>query len=465
MSTRFRAAVLLLSLLALGCEDPQAHLLLPHASPDASALGSGVSTAFLPASDGTDPYANVGALTPFERRQALDLARYCPGDGVTDCTGAIGRWLSDGRTQGRHLYVSPGTYLYGETRRLFNGVQIRCANRNTTVFKNTNPVQAYFVLGEKFGGGPHPYSDVRIENCGFDMNAAQANFASAIVIRGGSSPERMARNITIRGNRIFDSSQPGQMYVERERQRQYIVVLAAEDVLIESNRLSEGGRIKAGRPGSQIVIRGNRLHNVNDNGITVVNYGDYFGHHYLIENNRITNALGAGIFFGSDGTAAGRPEQAVTDITIRNNTISGGQSACIQGTLPNHASRIDIRGNSCSKVATEYTYGNSFDTGIGIIRAANSSLPVEDFSVQENVVTNMSGSSFGNGAIFLRGLHSNTCVLNNRFQIGASTAMRLSLSSESLAKETGSILNGASIRQDGDFTFDQSGNTQGCWLM
>jgi hypothetical protein len=415
-----------------------------------------------PPPGGGDPYANVGALTPFNPTTALDLASYCRGDGVTDCTSAIQRWIDDGRAQGRHLYVSPGTYLYGSTRRLYDRTQIRCADPATTVFKNTNEQQAYFIASENFGSGSPPYTDMRVENCGFDMNAAQANFASTIVIRGGSDPARWARNITIRGNRVFDSTQPGQMYVERDRQRQYILVLAAQDVLIEGNRLSEGGRIKAGRPGSRIVVRNNTLHNINDNAITVVNFGDYTGSHYLIENNHITNALGSGIFFGSDGQGAGTPAQVVEDIVIRNNTIVGGQQACIHGTLPNHARRIFIQGNSCEKVQTVYTYSDSFDRGVGIIRADHGVLPIEDLTITGNIFRAF--SPFGLSATFVRHMHRTTCVLMNQYHVGTSTAMRLSLGDGSLARVSGNELNGGGIRIDaGDFTVDQSGSTAGCW--
>jgi hypothetical protein len=415
-----------------------------------------------PPPGGGDPYANVGAFTPFDRTTALDLASYCRGDGVTDCTSAIQRWIDDGRAQGRHLYVSPGTYLYGSTRRLYDRTQIRCADPATTVFKNTNEQQAYFIASENFGSGSPPYTDMRVENCGFDMNAAQANFASTIVIRGGSDPARWARNITIRGNRVFDSTQPGQMYVERDRQRQYILVLAAQDVLIEGNRLSEGGRIKAGRPGSRIVVRNNTLHNINDNAITVVNFGDYTGSHYLIENNHITNALGSGIFFGSDGQGAGTPAQVVEDIVIRNNTIVGGQQACIHGTLPNHARRIFIQGNSCEKVQTVYTYSDSFDRGVGIIRADHGVLPIEDLTITGNIFRAF--SPFGLSATFVRHMHRTTCVLMNQYHVGTSTAMRLSLGDGSLARVSGNELNGGRIRIDeGDYTVDQSGSTAGCW--
>jgi chitodextrinase len=408
----------------------------------------------------SDPYASVGARVPFNKSNSLDLAQYCNGADQLDDTSCIGRWISDGRAQGKHLYASPGTYLYSSNRRLFNGVQIRCADPKTTVFKNIGGSRNFFVMSSSMGVPDHPYEDIRIENCGFDMNGATANFASIISIGGdSSSPETMARNITIRGNRVFDSTQPGSMYVERDRQRQYIVVISAQDVLIEGNQLSEGGRIKAGRPGTRIVIRNNTLHNVNDNGITVVNTQSRTGSHYRIENNTVVNALGSGIFFGSDGQNTGTPDQLIEDVIIRNNRISGIQVRCILGTLPNHARRIVIDGNDCRKNNAE-----SGGAGVSIIRASNSVLPIEDLTIRNNTFVTESGGTFSSG-IFINNYHANTCAVGNQFSIGQTTGIQLHQNSSGSIKLAGNVLNGSTFSNRGTMSVDSSGSTEGCFGM
>lgn len=169
---------------------------------------------------------------------------------------------------------------------------------------------------------------------------------------------------------------------------------------------------------------------------------------------RVSNALGIGIFFGSDGKAKGAPEQVVEDVTICNNRIAGNQGYCILGTLPNHARRIVIEGNECRKTDTVYGYGGNFDAGVLLIRADHSVLPTEDVTIRDNTLrsdkpgdTRTAGSSWGSN-------HSNLCVIGNQFHVGAATGIFLHASSShvgsksGLARVNGNVLNGARIRND-----------------
>ena len=165
----------------------------------------------------------------------------------------------------------------------------------------------------------------------------------------------------------------------RDRQRQYIAILNTEDVLVENNHLSEGGRIKVGRPGRRIVIRNNTLHNINDNGITVVDQGGGLSSDILIEHNTIINPLNSGIFFGADGQPAGTAALQLYDVTIRNNAITGNfLNNCITGVLPNHVARIYIVANTCHKTGPTPT--GAYVAGIGLNRNHTSTLRAAQIS-------------------------------------------------------------------------------------
>jgi hypothetical protein len=417
-----------------------------------------VVLSFLPfSSQAATPYDNVGARTAFNQTNSLSLAKYCNGSDTKDDSACIQAWINAGQAQRNHLYAPAGTYIVSRPIKLFNGIHMKCESNSATVFKNSNNVGTMFGMADKLGVTGEPYEDISIENCGFDMNGTTANFATTLFIGGGKD---LAKNITIRGNKVFDSAQRGHMYVARDRQRQYFVILGVEDVLIENNTLSEGGRIKAGRPGSRIVIRNNSLHNINDNGITVVNLGSNAASHYLIENNTIVNALGSSIFFGADGQKQGTEDMSVTDITIRGNKMSGNQSNCIMGTLPNHAARIYVYGNECRKIGSTYGYEGRFDTGIAIIRNDTSTLPTIDVTIKNNSLIAEAGAWFENGGIFTKASIKNLCVVGNNVSNGTGTAILLHKSTTT-GKLTGNNLNGGKLGLG--VTIDQSSSTTGCF--
>jgi hypothetical protein len=160
---------------------------------------------------------NVGALTPFDINNALDLADYCNRIDQDDDTVCIGRWIDDARKQGKHLYVSPGTYLFSDGKAIFKGFHLQCAGPTQAVFKAINNANDLFVLAPTWASeSDAPWQDISIENCGFDLNGSTANFASVISLVGGTAP---IQYVTVRGNIVYDSAQPGQMYTTRDRQR------------------------------------------------------------------------------------------------------------------------------------------------------------------------------------------------------------------------------------------------------
>jgi hypothetical protein len=402
---------------------------------------------------------NVGALTPFDINNALDLADYCDRLDQDDDTVCIGQWIDDARKQGKHLYVSPGTYLYSDGKAIFKGFHLQCAGPTRAVFKAINHANDLFVLAPTWASeSDAPWQDISIENCGFDLNGSTAQFASVISLVGGTAP---LQHVTVRGNIVYDSAQPGQMYTTRDRQRQYIVVLNAEDVLVENNHLSGGGRIKVGRPGRRIVIRHNTLYNINDNGITVVDQGSGISSDILIEHNTITNPINSGIFFGTDGQWAGTAALQLYDVTIRANIIAGNfLISCITGILPNHVARIYIGENTCHKTGPTPT--GVFVAGIGLSRNQTSTQYATDITVHDNTIVSDVYNAYNNLAgIFVTDYFANLCLLSNRIYATA-TAIHFR-SNMPWAQAADNFLDGGRLRIGPHVAVDQSGKTAGCY--
>lgn len=400
---------------------------------------------------------SVGARTPFSMENSLDLADYCDGSDQVDDTQCIGNWITEAKNQGKHLYVSPGTYIYSKGRAIFNGFHLQCATPLRTVFKSINNAGNLFLLTANSGVTGEPWQDISIENCGFDLNGTTVNFASVITLLGNTAP---VQYVTVRGNLVYDSTQPGQMYTTDDRQRQYIVILNAEDVLVENNNLSEGGRIKVGRPGRRVVIRNNTLYNINNNAITVVDRLPVsISSDILIEGNTITNPLGSGIFFGADGQSVGTETLEVYDVTIRNNVIMGDfNTACITGTLPNKTARIYISNNTCRKTGSAGT----FVAGILLNRANHSLLYTQDITVKENIIrSDIAGAYNSLGGIFVGDRFDNLCVLGNKIY-DTGTAIRLRNYMINV-KATGNELDGGKMGIGPTVQVDRSGNTSGCF--
>ena len=205
-------------------------------------------------------FATTGVLSITDIPGCADIGNDDVGDPGADDSACIRRWLKKAEKTGRKdLYVPSGTYLYRSSFVLPSGVHIRCAGPET-VFKN-NGGPGNFIFNDT-----DTVEDVIIENCGFDVNGGTADFLTIIGVNPQSSVVAPSRNIHIRGNRMYDSAISG---MPSAQQRQYILLSPCDKCWIENNHLSEGGRIKVGRPGNQIFIKNNVLENVNDNAITV----------------------------------------------------------------------------------------------------------------------------------------------------------------------------------------------------
>ncbi len=114
------------------------------------------------------------ALTPFNWGNSLDLADYCDGSDELSDNACIATWISDAHTQGKHLYASPGTYLYTSQKAMHQGFHLQCAGSETVVFKRVGNLGTFLVLSAAAGSTSAPWSDISIENCGFDMAGTTA---------------------------------------------------------------------------------------------------------------------------------------------------------------------------------------------------------------------------------------------------------------------------------------------------
>ena len=192
-----------------------------------------------------------------------------------DDTVAVQDWLNKAIPRGAYLFAPPGVYYISGTLGLHGQTRLTCSGPGSTVFKNTGrsrhgPKNMFLTVDDSVS------SDITIEFCGFDANGwNKEDFFSFIFIQGVK--DIAARNIRIQHNTLFDSRSPGADGCDQGQdacvtlQRQYIVVYNnVDEVWIEHNHLSGGGRIKAGEPGRNIFIRHNILDLVNDNAITIV---------------------------------------------------------------------------------------------------------------------------------------------------------------------------------------------------
>jgi hypothetical protein len=354
----------------------------------------------------------TGATTAFNAGNALDIAAYCNGADALDDTACMTTWIGAAEAQGKHLYASAGTYYYTDGIAVFPGFHLQCASPAATIFKALSlTANDLFVLLPNFvDEGASPWTDMLVENCGFDLNGVTSNFTSVIAFGGGV--QRMA-NVTVRGNHVWDSTLRGTMLTSSTSQRQYIVVTVADNVLVEDNVLSEGGRIKVGRPGNTFTIRRNRIYSVNDNGITVVDTAGGTTTNILIENNEIVNPIRSGIFFGADGQTEGDSSMVLSDVVVRYNKVRGTYiTNCITGVLPNNATRISITDNVCHK--TGAYVASTFPGGIGLNRNNTGVTPVTNLTIARNSVTSDVPNALNALAgIFLAGPSTAACIVNN----------------------------------------------------
>lgn len=335
-------------------------------------------------------------------QQGISLADFCNGTDTKDDTACLQRWLDMAMAQGQELYAPAGVYLYSDAVTLHSGSRIRCAGAGATIFKSV--AQSHFLKAEGH------IRDIMIEDCGFDVNGNLNPFLSVIRVAG----RPVAQNIQVRGNRIFDSAIPGRMSPE---QRQYILLIDCESCWIEHNWLSEGGRIKVGRPGRRLIIENNILEHVNDNAITVVDAGTTTSSEIRIQDNMIFDPLTTGIFFGADGRIHSDPALTTLNVIVSQNMILGDWGgACIRGTLPVNAQRVHITNNICTKTGSrdEFTAGIQ----IGRVAAENEQIPAaKDILIGFNTVTaSAPGQHLSKGGIFIAGRHQYLRVIGNEIR-------------------------------------------------
>jgi len=334
---------------------------------------------------------------------------------------AVRKWLQQAnQSKGVHLLAPPGVYYLsrvpGISLPLYNNLRLHCADATTTIFKNTGRSATGTTAFVSAETAP---KNIRIENCGFDLNGwNRGDFSDVVIIRG----DTQARNIHIRGNNFFDSNPPGIEGCDQDqdkcatRQRQYILVLNVKNVWIENNHLSGGGRIKAGRPGKNMYIRNNIIDFVNDNGITIVDVGKInddacisagrkITKNVEITGNTIINPVSSGIFFGVDGQITDDPGFETKNITIKGNKVSGFfTGAGIRGILPGGgAKNIYITNNDIESIR-----GSKFDTpknpnGIEIQRGNCAREAVSNLFINDNKVVVLGGQSEFDSGFFFNG--------------------------------------------------------------
>jgi hypothetical protein len=359
-----------------------------------------------PAASAAAPATTV----PTVPANAVRLSRFCNGADAVDDTACLQRWVDTVRvgSRGRVLYAEPGRYLFSDVVKISSGTHIRCAGPAATVFERRGEGSGPFIAGD-FESIP-VVRDITVEECGFDVHGDPNPFAWVIVTK----PSRLSENITVRSNRILDSTIRGRSSPE---QRQYIGLASCRRCLIEDNWLSEGGRIKVGRPGQQITIRGNRLDDVNDNAITVVDIGpgpeslavfDGTTSDIVVDRNIVRRALGSGVFFGVDGEKQDDPRLATLRVTVSSNVIEGDQQHCVMGILPLRAADIRVVGNRCVKTGQR----DPFATGLTIKRANGASAPAQDVRIDGNRVVEGPGGGLDTG-IGVSGAVSGLSVARN----------------------------------------------------
>ena len=341
------------------------------------------------------------------RRSAatISLGSYCNGSDLIDDTSCIAKWVAAGNASpGSLLFAPAGTYLYHDGDLMYSGMHVRCASPKSVTFKNIGGNGSLF-WSEK------PVHDVRIDNCGFDVNGNPANFLAVIWINFASS--EFAQNIRVTNNRIRDGTIPG---LTSANQRQYITLLNCSDCSAEKNHLSEGGRIKMGRPGRSLRIKGNRVEEANDNAITVVDVGGGTSEDISISDNVIVSPKAVGIFFGADGESQTAPSLTTRRVRVYNNQIRGDwTTACILGTLPANASDIRVNHNTCLKTGTAGPY----QAGIVIRRTNQAQHPATNITVDSNHVGADGCLAAGApapldyGGVFFSGLHDTVRVASN----------------------------------------------------
>lgn len=245
--------------------------------------------------------------------------------------------------------------------------------------------------------------NIQVEGCAFDVMGSMSDFLARINLYGGKGHD-------VRRNYFFDSQYPGRDNVP---QRQYILVLNADEFTIAHNDLHHGGRIKAGRPGSRAYVYRNRLYDVNDNAITTVVMQDNNKSTDLwITENYIEGSHCTGLFVGTDGTSEEGQNITWARLHVLNNTIKGFWGCwAINVILPENGVAGRIAGNIIhySEDGPVIPYG-----GIFVVRQDGVTLPTEDIVIDNNTVRAEPGlPAFRRGGVMLSGDHKGMRFTNN----------------------------------------------------
>ena len=377
------------------------------------------------------PFDEVGALQPFDFHNVLRLSAYCDGSIVTDHGACIDEWMADARAQGRHMLADRGRYYSADTHSLVSGDYIKCSDAE---FVMTNPqASALFRVEERAR-----QRDIYVGHCVFDLNANTRHFGG-VIASGTRAPDDSGihvRHMTVENNHFYDSSRPGQLDDDRHTaQRQYVLILQAENILIRNNRLESGGRIKAGRPGRKMAIVENVIHGVNDNGITVVDTDRLEIHgaseDIFIHKNEIHGALTAPIFIGGDGGVNTGPTLRTARITVTENYIVNSTGHCILLQLPIDSEEIHVGRNVCV-YQTPITH--RFPTAINVVN--RSDVPV---TLVDNLVVNESGAPPNQDIVAYRVSDGPACMIDNRAYGVPITAHRFHTSAGWVAMQLGEM--------------------------
>jgi len=309
------------------------------------------------------------------------------GDGVAIDTVALRKWAASIQTGGGDLFLPEGTYMYNSYVPIPSNTRLTCADADSAVFKNDSTVQGFLNFAAT------TTSNVTVENCGFDANGYNVEDFQYFLL-GVSGTHQ---NIQIRNNHMFDSDFPGEEVV---KQRQYIVLIGCYQCWVEDNYLEGGGRIKIGRPGSYIYVRGNILDFINDNGITFVEINNQTTDNVEVTDNTILNPLGSGIFFGGDGQRQTDPALTLRNVLIARNYIKGDFGV---------TEDIRIINNTIIKTGTE----GSFSNGIGIGRTDSAPQPTEGVVIKGNTIDAADAGHYTDSGMLIAGSHNNMVIANN----------------------------------------------------
>jgi hypothetical protein len=330
------------------------------------------------------------------------LSNFCTPADAVDATACLQDWIAAGAAEpARRLIAHAGTFVYKNSMNMYTGMRLRCAGSSATTFRRHEDASATFLTSAV------AVNHVLIEDCGFDAAGSTEDFLAFISLNPGET--QRSSQIVVRRNRFFDRPILGSMSLQ---QRQYIALLNCQECTVTNNHLSEGGRIKVGRPGKDLTIRNNRIEHANDNAITVVDIGTGLSEGIVIADNVVLMPRGIGIFIGADGETQADPALATKSVQVTGNTIEGHWiTACIAATLPNVARDIRVNGNTCRSIGVS----PPFATGIMVRRTNGTPLRAERIHVEDNrILTTMtSGFPLDHGGISVSGRYSDFRIRRN----------------------------------------------------